>query len=553
MASERRPWLDFDLMSPGVPPLPATDRLRALEEENALLRDQLAAVSDIGLALSAERDLRTLLETILTKSRWLTNADAGSLYLLEGEKRDSLRFVLAQNDSRSVPFVERVLPIAGKTIVGWVARNRKAVNIHDVYHLPPDADFAYSTHFDEQVGYRCKSMLVVPMIDRRDRVTGCIQLINRKPTREQLVPTPADVEQHVLPFPDGMAEILRSIASQSAVAIDKARLIDDLEHTFEGMVYASVVAIESRDPTTSGHSERVAKLSCDLAKAVSDHPSGKFGGTVYNAQQLKELRYASLLHDFGKVGVREHVLIKAKKLYPWDLDSVKLRFAVAVKEREAQVLRSLVTRLGEAGKGVDPRPFIEAAESTIAADRTRLLGLLETVLQANEPKVLADGKVEELRHIGNETFLELDGQKRRLLTDEEVHDLQIPKGSLNREQRLEIESHVAHTYRFLSRIPWTEELRDLPRIAGAHHEKLDGSGYPHGLTDAEIPTQSKIMAIADVFDALTAWDRPYKKAMPLDRALAVLDMEAKERHLDGELVDLFKSKKIYRLVLPDAP
>jgi len=535
---------------------------RALAEENALLREQLAAVSEIGLALSAERDLRTLLETILTKARWLTCADAGSLYLVEGEKRDKLRFVLAQNDSRQVPFVERVLDLTSATIVGWVARTRRAVNIEDVYHLPEGSEYSYSTHFDEQVGYRCKSMLVVPMIDRRDRVTGCIQLINKKPTRDLRIQSPAHAEGVVLPFPTPTVALLESIASQSAVAIDKARLIDDLEHTFEGLVYASVVAIESRDPTTSGHSERVAKLSVELAKGVSDAAVGPYADVRFSPQQIKELRYASLLHDFGKVGVREHVLVKAKKLYPWELDSVKLRFAVAVRERESQVLRGLVKTMTEAarsgggsaaGLGVDLRPFVEAAQSTIDAETKRLLGYLDTILTANEPKVLADGVCDHLRHVAAERFHAVDGTELPLLTNEETLDLAIPRGSLNREQRLEIESHVAHTFRFLARIPWTEELRDLPKIAGGHHERLDGSGYPHGLTEEEIPAQAKIMAVTDVFDALTAWDRPYKKAMPLEKAMQVLDMEAKDRHLDKHLVELFRERKVYRLVLPDAP
>jgi HD-GYP domain-containing protein (c-di-GMP phosphodiesterase class II) len=531
-------------------PQEALARLRA---ENALLREQLAAVNEIGIALSAERDIKSLLSTILTKARWLANADAGSLYLVEGEHRERLRFVLAQNDSREVPFVERVLDIQSHTIVGHVARTRCALNISDVYQLDPDIGFTYSSAFDEQVGYRCKSMLVVPMIDRRDRVTGCIQLINRKPSRDLRLSSPAHADAIVVSFPPTMVQLIQSIASQSAVAIDKAKLIDDLEHTFEGLVYASVVAIESRDPTTSGHSERVARLSLELARAVNDARPPALGDVRFTPTHLKELRYASLLHDFGKVGVREHVLVKAKKLYPWDLDSVRLRFAVAMREREARALRDLVTKLGQAGPGLDPRPFIEAAESTIAAETARLHQLLDTVLQANEPKVLADGKEAELRHIGEERFSELDGSLRRLLTDEEVSDLSIPRGSLNREQRLEIESHVSHTYRFLARIPWTEELRDLPKIAGSHHEKLDGSGYPNGLRADEIPLQSKIMAVADIFDALTAWDRPYKKAMPLDKALSILDMEVKDRHIDGTLVALFRERKLYRAVMPDAP
>ena len=524
----------------------------ALEAENALLRGQLAAVTEIGIALSAERDLHSLLETILTQARWLTGADAGSLYLVEGDQRDKLRFALAQNDSLEVPFVEMVLDISSKTIVGYAAKVKQTLNLPDVYDLGEGAEFSFSTKFDESVGYRCKSMLVIPMIDHRERVIGCLQLINRKPSRSLRLEGPAHAEEVVLPFAETTVRLMESLASQSAVAIDKARLIEDLEKSFEGMVYASVVAIESRDPTTSGHSERVAKLSVELAKIVSDTRAGKFAAVEFSAPQLKELRYASLLHDFGKVGVREQVLVKAKKLYPWDLENVKLRFGLAIKEREARALRDLVHKLAEAGGGIDPRPFLEAAEEAIRGETARLMGMLSQVLQDNEPKVLPDGAEEELEHIARERYTAVDGCTLPLLQEAEVANLAIPRGSLNRDERLEIESHVEHTYRFLARIPWSEGLRNIPRIAGGHHKKLDGSGYPNGLTDEEIPPQAKIMAVADIFDALTAWDRPYKKAVPLEVAFDILRAESRANHVEPQLVELFVERGAYRVVLPEA-
>lgn len=519
-----------------------------LAEQNERLRAQLGAITDIGLALSAERDLTSLLRTLLTKARWLAHADAGSLYLTEGPNREKLRFVLAQNDSLEVPFVEMLLDVTHKTIVGHAVLSRETLNLPDVYHLDPKEPYSFSTRFDESVGYRCKSVLVIPMIDHRERVIGCLQLINRKPERETLLEGPTHAESIVEPFPEETVRLMESLASQSAVAIDKARLIDDLENTFEGLVMASVIAIEARDPTTSGHSERVATFSLELAKAVSDVGQGKFKEIEFNETQLKELRYASLLHDFGKVGVRERVLIKAKKLYPWELENVKLRFACAIRERESRSLRELIAMIAKAGKGFDPRPFVEAAEQSIAAETRRLLDMLEMILRDNEPRLLPDGHAEQLHHVCAESYTDLDGTQQPLLLGGEVSNLAIPRGSLNRDERLEIESHVSHTYSFLSRIPWTEELRDLPRIAGGHHEKLDGSGYPHGLTDAEIPVQSKIMSVADIFDALTAWDRPYKKAVPLEKALAILDAEAKANHLEVQLVEIFKERKLYECV-----
>jgi HD-GYP domain-containing protein (c-di-GMP phosphodiesterase class II) len=521
-----------------------------LAAENATLRDQLRAITEVGIALSSERDLHSLLRTILTQARRLARADAGSLYLVEGEGRDKLRFVLAQNDSLQVPFVEMVLEISSKTIVGHAAEAKETVNLEDAYHIPEHAQFSFSTKFDESVGYRCKSMLVIPMIDHRGRVAGCLQLINRKPDTDTRLRDPAHAEEIVEPFPETTVRLMESLASQSAVAIDKAKLIDDLENTFEGLVMASVVAIEARDPTTSGHSERVATLSVELAKVVSDIGDGKFQDVSFSAAQLKELRYAGLLHDFGKVGVRERVLVKAKKLYPWELENVRLRFGLAIRERESLALRELVRNLARLAQGgFDPQPFIEAAEGSILDETKRLEALLETVLRDNEPRVLPEGHAEQLIHICKETYTDVEGVICPLLEENEVTNLQIPRGSLNRSERVEIESHVAHTFRFLSRIPWTEELRDLPKIAGSHHEKLDGSGYPHGLEDAEIPAQSKIMSVADIFDALTAWDRPYKKALPLERALSILEAEAKANHLEPQLVQIFRERRIYNKIL----
>jgi HD-GYP domain-containing protein (c-di-GMP phosphodiesterase class II) len=523
-----------------------------LAGENALLREQLQAVNEIGIALTVERDLRSLLEVILTQARRLTCADAGSLYLVEGEQRDKLRFVLAQNDSRPVPFVEMVLEVADRTVVGHVARTRELINLPDVYVLPEGCDFAFSTRFDELTGYRSKSMLVVPMIDHRDQVIGCLQLINRKPERGVLLRDAHHADEVVQPFPPAAVELIRSLASQSAVAIDKARLIEDLQRTFEGLVYASVVAIESRDPTTSGHSERVARFCVELARAVEEvGGTEKLGQVSWTPAQLKELRFAALLHDFGKVGVREHVLVKAKKLYPWEMEEVRLRFLTALRSREAARWEELARRACEGDAGGPARvQWLRETEELVAQERERLLGLLAAVEEANEPRILAEGAVDRLHHVAEERWLDQAGVAHPLLDPRQVEDLSIARGSLNREQRLEIESHVVHTYRFLSRIPWTEELRRLPDIAHAHHEKLDGTGYPRGLKDVEIPLQSKIMAVADIYDALTAWDRPYKKALPAGRALEILEAEARDGKLEADLVAVFRAREVWRCVEP---
>jgi HD-GYP domain-containing protein (c-di-GMP phosphodiesterase class II) len=400
-------------------------------------------------------------------------------------------------------------------------------------------------------------MLVVPMIDRRDRVTGCLQLINRKPTRDLRLASREHADAAVLAFPAESVEIVKSIASQSAVAIDKARLIEDLEHTFEGLVYASVVAIESRDPTTSGHSERVARLSVELARAVTDTASGAWAGVRYGERQLKELRYASLLHDFGKVGVREHVLVKAKKLHPDGLERIQRRAEIIRRGIELRATRRKLQYLVEKGA----RHYEAQAtmlETELAASLAELDEALARIEAVNEPSVLphvtgveTSVAVEEIRRLAERLFEDHLGNRQAVITADEAEALAVSRGSLTPDEYRQIRAHVVHTWEFLVQIPWTREFRRIPEIARSHHEKLDGSGYPQGLTAAEIPVQSRMMTIADIYDALTAFDRPYKAAVPPETALDILDRERRAGRIDTALLDLFVDARVWELTRRD--
>ncbi len=318
---------------------------------------------------------------------------------------------------------------------------------------------------------------------------------------------------------------------------ETVKLKDDIERLFEGFVDASVAAIEARDPTTSGHSHRVAELTVGLAEAVNLTDGGVWGGFRLSERQLRELRYASLLHDFGKVGVREQVLVKAKKLEASRVEVLLQRLHQRSLEQEVEALRA-AWREG--------RPFdASLIEGLQAEGRAEALRLIALVQQSNEPSVLPKEAAEELAHLDGMAFQHWSGHRKPLVEDRDLSALRIPKGSLTEEERREVESHVTHTFRFLEKIPWTEELGGVPSIAYAHHERLNGRGYPRKLTGEAIPAQSKMMAIADVFDALAASDRPYKVAVPVGKALDILREEAKAGLMDPELFSIFVEAKVY--------
>jgi HD-GYP domain-containing protein (c-di-GMP phosphodiesterase class II) len=351
------------------------------------------------------------------------------------------------------------------------------------------------------------------------------------------------VDRHVQSYGPRHEKLAGSLASQAAVAIHNRRLYLSIRDLFEGFVKASVTAIEARDPTTSGHSFRVAELTVALAEIVDRSDSGPYADLRFGPDEMMELRYASLLHDFGKVGVREHVLVKAKKLYPADLDAIRHRVELLKRELALRAARAKLDAAVARRRGYARLAAQVDAELAVAlADLDRQLDL---IVLANEPSVQVQELTEDLAAIAARVWHDADGAPRTILTPEEARVLAIPRGSLTEAERRDIQDHVVHTFEFLSRIPWTRELRRIPDIAGAHHEKLNGRGYPGGMRAERIPVQSRMMAIADIYDALTANDRPYKKAVRPDEALAILDAERRAGALDSALLDLFISARVF--------
>jgi HD-GYP domain-containing protein (c-di-GMP phosphodiesterase class II) len=510
------------------------------------LERELGELNAIGIQLSGERNLDVLLETILTKAREITRSDAGSLYLVEeapdGGRR--LRFALAQNASVEITFQTVTLPLDGESVAGHVALTGAVVNLADAYAPPPGSPFHINRWFDEHTGYRSKSMLVVPMRTPQGETLGAVQLINCKPEFDGPLLSAADVERHVRPFGERHVRLVGSLASQAAVAFSNRRLYESISDLFEGFVKASVTAIESRDPTTSGHSFRVADLTMGLAEVVAGCRHGPYRDVRFSADELREMRYAALLHDFGKVGVREHVLVKSKKLFPADLERIRQRVELLMRDLELGVTRrklDWVVRHGEAGYTQQAAKL----DRDLAAAIAELNEALDVIHTVNEPSVQPQDFTDRLLRITARSWEDHRGQRRTVLTPEEAGVLAITRGSLTDAERREIQQHVMHTFQFLAQIPWTRELRQVPGIARSHHEKLDGSGYPLGSRGEHIPVQSRMMTIADIYDALTATDRPYKKAIRVEEALDTLREEQRAGALDGHLLDLFIEARVF--------
>jgi len=384
-------------------------------------------------------------------------------------------------------------------------------------------------------------MLVAPLISQRDEVIGVIQLINKKRHPDRKVRSKEDVDQEVIPFDVRSEELLGMVAAQAAASLENALLYDEIRRLFEGFVKASVEAIESRDPTTSGHSRRVADLTVGLAKVVDAETHGPYRDAAFTREDLRELEYASLLHDFGKIGVREKVLVKANKLYDEELALIRARFDYVARSVEADVLTRKVRALERGASNSD----LDALDRELEQRRGELEAWFHAILVANEPTVLAAGDFAKIEALAKETYSDLRGEVKRLVAEEEVVSLSVKRGSLTPAEYDEIRSHVVHTFRFLSQIPWGKQFSRVPVIAGAHHERLNGTGYPHKLRAEEIPVQSKLMSIADIYDALTANDRPYKKAVPIERALDILQYGVRDGHLDPELMRIFIEARVW--------
>jgi HD-GYP domain-containing protein (c-di-GMP phosphodiesterase class II) len=505
-------------------------------------RGDLERLRAVGLSLLAERDLGAVLALVIAEARRLTQSGGGSVWLLERDESgaERLRCVALESDATgaAAPPVER-LPVDASSLVGAAATSGRPLRVDDVRDLPADTPYAGDPALGRRLGAAARSLVAVPLRDPSDALVGVLQLSDKRISGAGEAPG-YDA--------DDVAALL-ALAGHAAVSITNARLHARVDALFDGFLTAAVSVIEQRDPVTSGHSLRVATLSGALAEAVERAPSGRFGGERFPRTRLRELRYAALLHDFGKVAVSEAVLGKAKKLPPVLEERVRGRFAAirgslvaSFHERRADWLRR---------RGADGFPELEKRlHDELERERRRVDEMELAVLEANQPCVLPREQKEMLWEVATSRYVDADGGARPFLEAEELRFVALPMGSLDANERAHVESHVGHTLAFLRRIPWTDDLRGVPEIAGAHHEKLDGSGYPRGLRGESITLPARILTLADMFDALVAGDRPYKSGLPPERALEVLEAEARGGKLDPALFALLVETGVWRRIAP---
>jgi HD-GYP domain-containing protein (c-di-GMP phosphodiesterase class II) len=496
---------------------------------------ELRALNEIGMALMLEHDREALYRKIVDAGKRFTESDAGVLFVMKSDEDSapSLRVVYADIDS--LPQIQPTVDIAvdNNSAIGHAAMVGRPMVIPNVHRLPIDAGFTRTSDLEEHYGFYLRSMLIVPMLDRQERVVGVLVFANRKSDASVQIKNADDADRYVLTYTGREVRLARSLASQAAVSIENAKLYARIEKILESFVTASVTAIDQRDPTTAGHSIRVATLTTDLAKALERADRGTYRHTRFSRQQMRELRFAGLLHDFGKITVSEDVLLKAKKLPPLLWERINDRFDLIHRTIELEHCQSHGSLNGNG----------------LAKELEELERMRKIVQAANEPTVESTSAPAELRALARRTFRRPDGGMAPYLASDELHFLRLAHGTLDEHERAEIQSHVEETHRFLARIPWTDDLSNLVTYAWGHHEKLDGSGYPRRLTAPEIPLQTRMMTIADIFDALTESDRPYKLAVTSDKAIDILKAEAKTGRLDAELVDILVESHAYRRIL----
>ncbi|MBU2643933.1 GAF domain-containing protein [bacterium] len=521
---------------------PPIDRLIAsiVHELRTFTEEQARNISDlaeIGKAMSAERNLSHILELILSQARRFTRADAGTLYLLTEDRRE-LAFYVLHNDtlntymggtSNQKVTLPNVLLYTNEqpnhsNVSAFVALTNKTVNISDAYK-EEGFNFEGTKTFDKITGYRSQSMLVVPMCDHENEMIGVLQLINSKNTEGESIPFSSDV-----------MDLTEALASQAAVMLTQQNLIKNLKDLFESFIKAIATAIEKKSNYTGGHIQRVTELTMKIAEKINQTKKGPFSETCFSQDEMEELRIAAWMHDTGKITTSNHIVDKSMKLEGifnrieliktrWETISLSKQLAAEQEKARLKQKKADHHKIEQ----IDQQCQTELSE---LADE---FAFLEKINHGGEE--MSEAKIARLNQIAAKTF-QFGQRITRYLTDNEVENLSIRKGTLTKDERDIMESHAEMTIKILESLPWPRKLKNVPRIAGAHHERLDGTGYPMKYGAAEINLQSRIMAVSDIFEALSAPDRPYKKPMSVSEAIKILKSLIKENHIDRDIVEL---------------
>ena len=512
------------------------DLLRRLEQLNA-----------IGAALSKERDITRLLESILVAAKTITHADGGTLYRVteDGQalcfeiiKTDSLKIAMGGTSGKPIDFPNLPLQDADgqpndSLVAAYAAIHRQTVNISDAY-AEPNFDFSGTRQFDIRTGYRSQSVLAVPMKDHEGDVIGVLQLINAKRGRTG----------EVVPFSTADQSLAESLASQAAIAITNRSLMSQLEELFESFISLINLAIDEKSHYTGGHCQRVPALTMMLAEAVNATRDGPLGAFTMDDRDRYELKIAGLLHDCGKVTTPVHVVDKATKLQTlFDrIDLVDTRFEVLKRDQEIAALRAQLKLRPQANAVAEAHLWTQCRDNITALQADR--DFLRVVNLGAEG--MKDADLQRVRDIGQRhTWRDVSGLESELLTSDEIENLTIRAGTLTAGERNTINQHIVATIKMLEQLPWPKHLKNVTEYAGGHHERMDGKGYPKGLTRDQMSVQARMMGIADIFEALTAKDRPYKQGMRLSQAMGIMHKFKVGGHIDPDLFDIFFREGVY--------
>jgi HD-GYP domain-containing protein (c-di-GMP phosphodiesterase class II) len=519
--------------------LDGTHALRFGTEVRAAADDlvqRLEQLNAIGASLSAERDINRLLETILTAAKSITRADGGTLYRITEDRMlrfeilrtTSLKYYLGGTSGNAVPFYPiHLVGEDGKPnhsmVAAYAALTGKTVNIADAY-TADGFDFTGTRNFDKKTGYRSKSFLTVPMANHENEIIGVLQLINATDPKTG----------EVLPFSASDQRLAESLASQAAIALTNRMLINQLEQLFESFINMINSAIDEKSPYTGGHCQRVPALTMMLAEAVNETEAGPLREFHMNDKDRYELKIAGLLHDCGKVTTPVHVVDKATKLETiYDrIHLIDTRFEILKRDAEIAMLR--------AGGGPEARARYREQLRQIEEDRM----FLRAANIGGER--MHEDDIERVRRIAECRWTDISGHEAKFLSDDELKNLTIRAGTLTAEERQIINHHIVATIKMLEALPWPRHLKNVPEYAGGHHERMDGKGYPRGLKGDQMSVQARVMGIADIFEALTAKDRPYKKGKTLSESLEILGKFSLNGHVDPDLFDIFVRKKVYQ-------
>ena len=507
--------------------------------------ERIKRLNAIGIALSAQKDQSKLLEMILDSARELTHADAGTLYMVE-PNNDALRFTLVQNDKLNIYLGGTSKPVGDnfpliplhltnglpneRMIVAWSVLNKKTARIKDAYH-EQGFDFSGTRSFDEKTGYRSKSFLTIPLLNHEGEVIAALQLLNK-----------LNAAGETVEFDNEDQGIAESLASQAAVALTNRRLIDELRTLFDSFAQVIASAIDSKSPHTGAHCRRVPDATLMLAEAANGAEFPGLEGFSMTDEDRYELKTAAWLHDCGKVITPHHIMEKSTKLETLvdRIHAVADRFEILRRDLEIAKLKEQLAAVKQ-GIELDAArlAFYTQLETQLAED----LAFLKSANTGGE--FMADEHLARVTNISEQGWVDANGQRKALLSDDEVANLCIRRGTLNQDERKIMEGHMVHTLAMLEQLPFPRHLQRVPEYAGGHHERMDGKGYPRGLTREQMSIPARIMGIADVFEALTAHERPYKKPMPLSQALTIMGRMVEDKHLDGDIYTLFVYKKVY--------